>query len=223
MKSMMVLLGDDHDPESGLESYRIAIPTQIEDLVSQLYPSPDGTWRRRVTHDIVLSGCKVVRAGDLHGEAPQDVWVWNGYRFRRTSNAVMTSDDLYPEVHYTKKDTVKLLPNGAGPFCEFVVAGLPPASGVYAFFVGGVLRYVGRSQNLKKRFYDYGHISPKKCYQGGQATNILMNKHLREAFRANEEIEIFVHKTLDYIILERTMIAVLQPLWNVQGIKKQQQ
>jgi hypothetical protein len=47
MKSMTVLLGDESDPGSGEQSYRIALPAQIREVIHQVYPSPDGAWRRK--------------------------------------------------------------------------------------------------------------------------------------------------------------------------------
>ena len=148
------------------------------------------------------------------------MWGWNGYPFRRASAPSIISDDLYPEARYAKRQVVPLLPDGAGPFCDFVVADLPPTSGVYSIFLGASLKYVGRARNLKKRFYDYGHIAPRKCYRNGQSTNVAMNKRVREALRAGETISVFVHETADYVVLEAAMIAALQPPWNVQGIQK---
>ena len=156
----------------------------------------------------------------LHDEAPRDLWVWNGHGFRRASPPAILVDDLFPEIKYAEKHLVPLLPNGAGPYCEFVVADLPHTSGVYAIFIDGDLKYVGRARNLKKRFYDYGHFAPRKCYKGGQSTNVLMNKRVRDALRSGRDVHVFARETPDYVALEAAMIAALQPPWNVQGVMK---
>jgi excinuclease UvrABC nuclease subunit len=107
-----------------------------------------------------------------------------------------------------------------GPVLRFVVPNLPEASGVYAIFLDGSLKYVGRALNLKKRFYDYGHIAPRKCYRNGQSTNVAMNKRVREALHVGGKIAVFIRETADYVALEAVMIATLQPPWNVQGVLK---
>jgi hypothetical protein len=49
--------------------------------------------------------------------------------------------------------------------------------GVYAWFSGPQLKYIGRCRDsLKKRVNQgYGHIHPKNCYLDGQATNCHLN------------------------------------------------
>jgi hypothetical protein len=218
MQRLIVLFGEKDDDGSGKASYKITIPTHVRDMADHLvYASPDGTWRRTFTHEIVASGCRVIRAGEVSGLSDSDVWVWEGRQFKRAADIEMSEDDLYPEARYAKREVVPLLPNGAGPYCMFSVADLPTASGVYVFFVDGMMRYVGRAADLRRRFYQYGHISPKNCYLHGRSTNIRLNKHVREALRAGYEVEIFYHETSDYSVLEESMIATLQPLWNVQG------
>jgi hypothetical protein len=117
-------------------------------------------------------------------------WSWNEIDFHQSTSAVIVADHLFPEIRYARRHVVPLLPNGSGPFCEFVVPNLPEASGVYAIFLDGSLKYVGRALNLKKRFYDYGHIAPRKCYRNGQSTNIAMNKRVREALRVDGKIAV---------------------------------
>jgi len=146
-------------------------------------------------------------------------WTWEGVSFTRGGEIELVADDLYPEVRYAKKHVVKLLPDGEGPYCRFVVPGLPSTSGVYALFVRGDLRYVGKAEDLKRRFYHYGNISPRNCYVHGRSTNIRLNKLVREVIKAGDEVEIFVHETADFTALEDRMIAALQPPWNRRGIR----
>ena len=167
----------------------------------------------------MLSGCKVIKVRDLDGASPEETWIWEERRFQRAGKPTIVKDGLHPEVLYAKKHITPLLPNGEGPYCEFVVPGLPSTPGVYAFFVGGTLRYIGRAKNLRRRFAQgYGHISPRNCYAGGQATNIRLNKKVREIVCRGEDIAIFYHVTQDYVALENSMIQALQPRWNIQGI-----
>ena len=146
-------------------------------------------------------------------------WTWDGVSFTRVGKIELIADDLYPEVRYAKRDVTKLLPNGEGPYCTFLVAGLPSVSGVYACFVRGDLRYIGKAEDLKRRFYQYGHISPRNCYVGGRATNIRLNKLVRDVVRAGDDVEIFIHATANFSAIEERMIAALQPPWNLRGVR----
>jgi hypothetical protein len=139
--------------------------------------------------------------------------------FRRIGKAEMVADNLYPETRYAKRDVTRLLPNGEGPYCKFVVPELPSAPGVYAVFIGGSLKYVGKAEDLKRRFHHYGNISPRNCYLGGRATNIRLNKLIRTAIRSGVDVEIFIHSTAECSTLEEQMILELQPPWNIRGIK----
>ena len=148
-------------------------------------------------------------------------WYWEELPFERTAPVTIVADDLFPETRYAKRETAKLLANGVGPFCEFIIPGLPTASGVYIIFVSGSLKYVGRAENIKARFYGYGHIAPRNCYLNGRSTNIAMNKRIRGTLRDGVPLKVFVRTTQDFIDLERAVIADLQPTWNIQGIAKQ--
>lgn len=133
-------------------------------------------------------------------------WAWDGISFTRVGSVELFADDLFPELRYAKKAVVKLLPNGGGPYCKFQVPGLPSTSGVYAFFVRGALQYVGKAEVLKRRLYHYGNISPKNCYVGGRVTNIRLNKLVREALFAGDDVEIFIYETTDFSVLEDRMV-----------------
>ncbi|MFK4618979.1 hypothetical protein ABIF50_002256 [Bradyrhizobium diazoefficiens] len=49
--------------------------------------------------------------------------------------------------------------------------------GVYAYFVGDDLKYIGRCKDsMKKRInHGYGKVHPKNCYLDGQSTNCHLN------------------------------------------------
>lgn len=61
---MFVLNGDENDPSATKSSYRIDVPKDLENKLKEVYPSPDGTWRKTFTHEVVATGCKVTMAGD---------------------------------------------------------------------------------------------------------------------------------------------------------------
>ncbi len=54
------------------------------------------------------------------------------------------------------------------------------ARGVYAYYSGAALKYIGRCKDsMKKRVNQgYGKIHPKNCYRDGQATNCHLNARI---------------------------------------------
>ena len=97
-----------------------------------------------------------------------------------------------PQSRYAKADIKRLNPHGTGPFCRFITVGLPPGPGVYALTVDGVPTYVGKADNLARRWgpQGYGAISPANCYDGGQPTNCRINHQIFNAARAGWRIEV---------------------------------
>lgn len=105
-------------------------------------------------------------------------------------------------------------------YSTFAIA--PEASsntkGVYAYFVGDDLKYIGRCKDsMRKRVNQgYGKIHPKNCYLDGQATNCRLNALITQTrddvslwlcpFTADQEIE----------AMERQLLRQYCPPWNIQ-------
>jgi hypothetical protein len=104
----------------------------------------------------------------------------------------------------------------AGPFCSFSLPHAPRASGVYAIFVAGDLKYIGECEDLLARFSaaGYGRISPRNCHSDGQSTNCKLNSRILAEAKLGNETEIWFSPTLEYKALEARLIALLNPPWN---------
>ncbi len=90
--------------------------------------------------------------------------------------------------------------------------------GVYAYFVGDELMYIGRCKDsMKKRVNQgYGKIHPKNCYIDGQATNCHLNALITEL---GQNISLWLHvmSSKDKIVLtEQQLIRRYNPPWNIQ-------
>ncbi|MBL4836517.1 MAG: hypothetical protein JKY34_02980 [Kordiimonadaceae bacterium] len=90
--------------------------------------------------------------------------------------------------------------------------------GVYAYFEGEELKYIGRCKDtLKKRVNQgYGKIHPKNCYIDGQATNCRINALVSEK---TDEITFWLCaiESIDHIeAIERHLIQQYLPPWNIQ-------
>lgn len=95
---------------------------------------------------------------------------------------------------------------------------VPASRGVYTYYSGNELKYVGRCRDsMKKRVNQgYGKIHPKNCFRDGQATNC----HLNAKITAATSIVTLWFRQMDndgdIIILESELIQRYTPPWNIQ-------
>lgn len=90
--------------------------------------------------------------------------------------------------------------------------------GVYAYFVGDELRYIGRCKDTMKRRINqgYGKIHPKNCYLDGQSTNCHLNAKITEA---GEQVSLWfcpLESDEEITSAEAQLIRKYQPPWNIQ-------
>lgn len=92
------------------------------------------------------------------------------------------------------------------------------ARGVYTYYVGDDLKYVGRCKDsMKKRVNQgYGKIHPKNCFRDGQATNCHLNALITGA---TSEVTLWLCRMDqgDEIgTVESQLIQRYAPPWNIQ-------
>jgi len=119
-----------------------------------------------------------------------------------------------PQARYAKARQTKLHKYGDGEFCKVLVPGLPASEGVYAVFAGQDLAYIGEAVNLRKRWYDYGQISPRKCYVGGQETNCRVNKLILQTAQRTTIVTLWFHETNMRKRIEQELRDRFRPPWN---------
>ncbi|QGY40916.1 hypothetical protein GM415_12505 [Pseudodesulfovibrio cashew] len=90
--------------------------------------------------------------------------------------------------------------------------------GVYAYFVGDEVKYIGRcTDNMRTRVNNgYGRIAPKNCYKDGQSTNCRINNLVR---LATSNVTLWLHEMEDREIIcqkEQELIELLSPPWNIK-------
>lgn len=101
-------------------------------------------------------------------------------------------------------------------FCGFRIEA-PCESGVYGWFVDGELVYIGRAANLRNRLSDqYGRVSPRHPYAGGQLQKCRINSRLNGALAAGSKITVRWMTTPDYVVAERALLAAGRPMWNLR-------
>lgn len=128
--------------------------------------------------------------------------------------------EFMPQVRYSKAATTPLNAAGKGPFCRFRVARQWPYAGLYILTSDGLPMYVGECANLSARWgpSQYGAISPKNCYTGGQSTNCRVNNAiLLEAVKGASLALWFIAlngSTGERRSAETELIQVVRPPWN---------
>ena len=119
-----------------------------------------------------------------------------------------------PQSRYAKASQVSLHKYGDGEFCRFRFDGLRQAEGVYCVFGGDGLRYVGEAVDLRKRWYAYGQISPKNCYEGGRETNCRVNKLILDAVGKGVVLTLWYLVTPRRKAIEAELRERFRPPWN---------
>ena len=129
-----------------------------------------------------------------------------------------------PAERYKNERGLKLNRYGNGPFCKFRIPkhhsklGSLQTAGVYALVdQSGIVLYIGSCVALSDRFYGYGQISPRNCYEGGQLTNCRINNLILKSVKQGCPILLFFHPTPDgegANHLEATLLNTIHPSWN---------
>ncbi len=127
--------------------------------------------------------------------------------------------EFRPQTRYNNKNGDPLNPHGSGSFCRFRVRSAPQEEGVYAITLNGKTQYIGECVNLRQRFStaQYGGISPKNCFKGGQSTNCKVNKKVLHHAKQGDNIELWFIKTElgnARKVLESELISLIDPGWN---------
>ncbi len=92
------------------------------------------------------------------------------------------------------------------------------ARGVYAYYAGNVLKYIGRCRDSMRQRVNqgYGKIHPKNCFRDGQATNC----HLNARITATDSLVSLwlceMDRMSDIEALERGLIREYTPPWNLR-------
>lgn len=89
--------------------------------------------------------------------------------------------------------------------------------GLYCYVLDEVVVYVGQSRDCfgKRINQGYGNISPKNCYLDGQATNCHVNSLVT---RHQATLKLILSEVKNLVMmddLEKKLIKIWQPLWNI--------
>ena len=139
------------------------------------------------------------------------------FRFVQTLNPLRDSYGnialFYPdqEASYGRKHE-----DGEGPFCKFSI-NADSVPGVYLWVSNGSIIYIGRTDNFRRRFNsDYGNISPRNCYDGGQKQCCRMNHVALSYYLQGGSIDIYFCRTNDYVGVEANLLSQISTPYNRQ-------
>lgn len=104
------------------------------------------------------------------------------------------------------------------PFCRFEFPAGHAQSGVYAVAVNDRVVYVGKTNNLSRRWGpgEYGEIRVP-APGNPQVTNRRVNHGILEAARRGEVVQVWFHQTPNRDTVEDLLIGRLDLLWNREG------
>lgn len=122
-----------------------------------------------------------------------------------------------PWERFPNKNGLMLHEWGEGPFCRFrIPARLRDKAGVYLIVINGKILFSGWSHNLLQRMnQNYGTISPRKCYEGSEVENCLVNNRILQATKAKKKVMIYLIENGDPE-LNDAIITRLAPPWNLE-------
>ena len=128
--------------------------------------------------------------------------------------------EYMPQSRYRKAATTPLNAAGAGPFCRFRIARGYDQPGLYVLTLDGNAAYAGECADLAVRWglSQYGSISPKNCFKGGQSTNCRINALILTEVKKGRLVELWFcpsdASTDRRRSAETMLIQALKPNWN---------
>lgn len=135
------------------------------------------------------------------------------------SQEIVATTGLRPQDRFSNPKSYLLHTSHDVLYCSFKIDA-PSKSGVYCILVDGSLVYVGRAANLKNRLsVQYGNVSPRHPYAGGQLQKCRTNAKINEALTMGQRVVVQWEVCEDYIERERTLLRdpINRPDWNRRG------
>lgn len=141
---------------------------------------------------------------------PELVWTIEPDHNTRGGITVYNPCDRFPN-----REGLMLHEWGEGPFCRFKIPlRFRDKAGVYLLVVGGKISFTGWCRSLVQRMnQNYGTISPRKCFEGSEPENCLVNHRILRAAQAKKKIMIYLLPDADQDVCEE-IISRLSPEWN---------
>lgn len=171
---------------------------------------------------------KVLTVTDENGKEQVFVFEFlDDIRPKRDQNGII--EYAPKDEYYNNRKDCPLNKHGRGPFCTFSIANAPAESGVYLWIIQDPVEpitenneniiYIGETENFKKRFggSNYGTISLRNCYKGGQSTNCKMNHRVWCESKRENTISIYFYATPHHEEVEKILLSSIKTKYNVKN------
>jgi hypothetical protein len=121
-----------------------------------------------------------------------------------------------PLNRFPEREGLMLHEWGEGPFCRFKIPErYRKLGGVYLLVVAGKIVFAGWCRSLVQRMnQNYGTISHRKCFEGSEPENCLVNNRVLMAAQANKKVTIYLIPDAGPEICE-DILNRLMPEWNM--------
>ncbi|MBO4698497.1 hypothetical protein J5690_02670 [bacterium] len=170
---------------------------------------------------------KILTVTDENGKEQVFVFEFlDDIRPKRDQNGII--EYAPKDEYYNNRKDCPLNKHGRGPFCTFSIANAPAESGVYLWIIQDPVEpitenneniiYIGETENFKKRFggSNYGTISLRNCYKGGQSTNCKMNHRVWCESKKGNTISIYFYATPNHKAVEKILLSKIDTPYNVK-------
>lgn len=119
-----------------------------------------------------------------------------------------------PQATFANPKGYPLAPEHDTEYCRFRVPA-PKGPGVYLWRVDRVQVYIGRAKSLLDRLSrQYGCVSPRHPYRGGQLQKCWINAKICAAVNAGCEVTVEWEETPHFIAREKELLSAIRPSWN---------
>ncbi len=132
------------------------------------------------------------------------------------SQEIVATTGLRPQDRFSNPKSYLLHASHDVLYCSFKIDA-PSKPGIYRIVVAGVLVYIGRAANLRNRLsVQYGNVSPRHPYAGGQLQKCRTNAKINEALTLGQTVVVQWEVCEDYIDRERALLRgpINRPVWN---------
>ncbi|WP_298571844.1 hypothetical protein [uncultured Aliiroseovarius sp.] len=127
--------------------------------------------------------------------------------------------NLRPQDRFTNPKKYPLAREYDTHYCSFKVDA-PKRSGVYWILLDGAVVYIGRAKSLHNRLsIQYGTVSPRHPYKGGQLQKCRTNAKINKALGAGRSVVFRWEACEDYEDREKRMLEdpEMRPPWNLRS------
>lgn len=135
------------------------------------------------------------------------------------SQVIEAKLNLRPQDRFSNPRGYPLAPENDTLYCSFKV-NAPKRPGIYWILLDGAVVYIGRAKSLHNRLsIQYGTVSPRHPFKGGQLQKCRINAKINSALNAGSLITFRWEACEDYEDREKRLLEdpAKRPSWNLRS------